>query len=378
MSPRRRHALALALSLTTALAVWGGTLVWRSRALYDHATLPRRGWHGRAHTAHPELGYAPLPGATALHTFPVGEPVSMRYDASGFRVPVSPSGQPGARPIVLALGCSFTYGDACRAEDTFTQRVAEGLGGTARNAGVCGWGLAQMLLRAREALPTERPDIVLVQDSPWLLNRSLKPFGQSRFARTTAPYFVDADSGRVGGEGGVALQPPAFETTAYDLPMHAFFGAERSVAGFGSFVLRVGAPLFAHDDLGSLAYRMRRTLGLTPPPTARRGACLDAAYGEIAALCRASGARMVVVRVGLDPDWRPTYTPPAFEEALLVDGQAALVAAIEEPTRTCWDQAFGHWRGEPPQLVDRHLNPHGHAVLAEAILASLRADGEVR
>ena len=35
-------------------------------------------------------------------------------------------------------------------------------------------------------------------------------------------------------------------------------------------------------------------------------------------------------------------------------------------------RAYGHWRGDPPQLVDTHFNPLAHRLVAEAILARLR------
>ena len=144
----------------------------RAFSAYSFLKSDHLGFRGQVHRADPELGFAAVPGAQGFHVFPVGPPFPMRYDAEGFRIPASQA--PDAvrrRPLVLALGCSFTYGDGCRAEDVYPQLVAAELGGTALNAGKCAYGLSQMLLLARRLIPQYKPDYVLVQFSTWLPGR---------------------------------------------------------------------------------------------------------------------------------------------------------------------------------------------------------------
>jgi len=95
----RRGALALVLFLVSAAAAEAIWIAWRTRPLYQRVAAGGRGWRGRVHAAHPELGFAPIPGAGGAHTFPIGPDVPMRYDERGFRVPADQAGagRDGAR-----------------------------------------------------------------------------------------------------------------------------------------------------------------------------------------------------------------------------------------------------------------------------------------
>src|SRR5688572_21914200 len=166
-----RTTLVYVLYLAAVGMVGGYALLLgqRSWAAWSFLKSDHLGFRGRVHQADAELGFAAVPAADGFHVFPIGPPIPMRYDEDGFRVPAgTPAGQPRRRPLVMALGCSFTYGDGCRAEDVYVHRVAQELGGTALNAGKCAYGLSQMLLLARKLIPAYQPDYVLVQFSTWL------------------------------------------------------------------------------------------------------------------------------------------------------------------------------------------------------------------
>jgi lysophospholipase L1-like esterase len=44
---------------------------------------------------------------------------------------------------------------------------------------------------------------------------------------------------------------------------------------------------------------------------------------------------------------------------------------LGEHTQSDYQLAYGHWRGEPPQLLDTHPNAVAHGRIAEAILQAL-------
>ena len=93
----------------------------------------------------------------------------VRFDKRGFRIPATgqePADRTGSR--LLYLGDSFTHGYGVTAEETFAYRTAKQLGASVMNAGVAGWGLAQMVMRARQTIPSIKPDKVIVQYSTWL------------------------------------------------------------------------------------------------------------------------------------------------------------------------------------------------------------------
>ncbi|MCD6309655.1 MAG: hypothetical protein J7M18_03010, partial [Candidatus Eremiobacteraeota bacterium] len=149
-----------------------GTIIYRTALLQQKLDF---NWKYMGYTFHPELGFGHIPGSrTKLLNIPIC------YDENGFRIPKDKK-YTEKRPLILALGGSFTFGDMCFAENTFPFLVGKYLGGSTVNGGGCSYGLSQMLILARKLIPEYKPDIVLVQYSPWLVDRSITPFGTSTF-----------------------------------------------------------------------------------------------------------------------------------------------------------------------------------------------------
>jgi hypothetical protein len=288
-----------------------------------------------------------------------------------------PAGQdprtPRHRPLVLALGCSFTYGDGVRAEDAYPHLVAADLGGTELNAGKCAYGLAQMLVLARQLIPQYKPDYVLVQFSTWLPGRGTSGFARATFGRVPVPSLG------LRGDGTTEVYPPAFGTRVFDLPFHEFDNKRRGVGEFVRFFFRAGAPLMIHDDLAMAGYHLRRALGRLPWAEQERAqknreALNRSVYAEIGRLAERHGARMVIVRLShpLEEHWqRLKELSPG---ALVVNAQAVLDAHVGSGRREDYYRQFGHYRGQPPRLVDNHPNPAAHRVIADAVVRAIRAE----
>ena len=342
------------------------------RAFYAYTFLKsdHRGFKGKVHRADPELGFAAVPGGQGFHVFPVGPPLPMRYNADELRVPAGDSAaSPRRRPFVLALGCSFTYGDACLAEDTYAYRVAEGLGGTALNAGKCAYGLSQMLILARRLVPRYKPEYVLVQFSPWLVGRGTSGFARSTFGLVPVPYLTLAD-GRVG------LQPPAFRAKVFDLPFPRFDNKKRGLGEFLTFFFTAGAPLFVHDDAAMAIHRLRRLAGRTADGERRQASAAGESvnvlvYREIAQICKDNGATMVLVRLSHPEERHHQEMKELYRQVVYVNAQAALDAAVPGHDKEDYYRRFAHWRGAPPVLVDTHPNPEAHGLIAREILRRL-------
>ena len=371
---RPSRSTLLYVAYLAAVALVGGyalSLGQRSFAAYSFLKSDHLGFRGPVHRADPELGFAAVPGAQGFHVFPDGPAIPMRYDAEGFRVPAHQDAVTRRRPLVLALGCSFTYGDACRAEDVYPHLVAAELGGTALNAGKCAYGLSQMLLLARRLIPRHQPDYVLVQFSTWLPGRGTSGFARATFGRVPVPYLVLRDDGTAG------VEPPVFRTRVFDLPFHEFDNKRRGAGEFTRFFVTAAAPLFVHDDLAMAAYGVRRALGRLPEAEQERAQrnreeVNRVVYREIGRIAAASGARLVIVRLShpLEKHWqRLKELSPG---AIVVNAQAALDAHVPSGSRDEYDRLFGHWRGSPPRLVDNHPNPAAHRVIASEVARAIR------
>ena len=373
----------LCLPLVAFCLLYLGTALYRSHGLYHYFKNHPRGWKGSVHRPDPLLGYAPVPNARGFHILPIGEPIPMRYGEHGFRVPLhDPPEQRLRRPIVLALGCSFTYGDAVVAESAYAYRVGAALHGTTLNAGVCGYGLGQMLVLAQKLIPANHPDYVLVQYSPWLADRSATLYAPAFFGRVPVPYFYAAPD-------GFALHPPVFQTVATDLPAYEFRSSPVSLHDRISFFRRLALPLYVHDDFNALRCRLAMLAGFIPPPATAKEKMTEFVYRKIAAAAEANHTRVVIVV--LPSSYGPLHFPlvPLPRRALVVNARDALLDRLvasppadsgapvpmsASALEALYRQHYALWRGSPPQLVDPHPNEAAHRIIAEQIVAAILAD----
>ena len=369
----RLIAVQLVLCAIVFAIVYGPWTIHRASKMYRDVKRPQRYWREHLHQADPVYGFAPKPGRT-VEDFPIGRDVPVQFDENGFRVPVDATPAPAKRPLILALGGSYTFGDACLAEEAYPYRVAEALGGTALNAGVCSYGLTQMLLRARDIIPREKPDYVLVQYSDWLAERAVSPFAPYYYGKLTVPFYTETPG------AALEMHPPPFRTMAFDVPIAGFQETPASLGDRLGFWRRVAIPLIVYDDFHMARYTCSRWLGQPGPAVDRRADVVALVYGEIASLCRASEGRLVIVTIGstiAEPPDEEIAILSALEEALFVDGDEALMRRLEIEENTdpseAYDNAYTHWAGDPPRRIDPHPNPRAHAIVAEEIVRTIRA-----
>ena len=106
----------------------------------------------------PELGWAPVPNASA--TFTGTRAINVRNNSLGLR-DVEPA--PARKPTVLVLGDSFVWGYDVEASERFTELLRSKLP-DARivNAGVPGYGTDQEYLLLARVWSTFKPDVVVL------------------------------------------------------------------------------------------------------------------------------------------------------------------------------------------------------------------------
>lgn len=340
----------------------------RSVDIYRDIKTNQRGWQGTVHKKDQVLGFKPIPNSLGEEVFPIGPNVPARYDENGFRVPVTPESPADAPPgpDILALGCSFTYGAATLAEDTYPYLVGRALNGKSNNAGVCSYGLSQMLILAKELIPVHQPDYVLVQYSPWLADRALNPFMPSYIGRIPGPYFYEKDQ-------KLYIAPPVFMTRIMDLPISRFRNTPESQKDKFSFLWNVGLPLFFHEDLNMLKYTTFNLLGLIPSPDVDRGKLIQYVYEEIHSIALNNGAKMVIVVLGSINKPMVEVNRSLFpSDALIVYAGYELIKKLPVPARDNYINTYAHWRGYPPTLVDDHPNQKAHQIIADSIVSTIK------
>jgi len=353
-----------------------GYVAQRSRPLFSYARSNQRGWTDGIYRRDLELGFITTPNVQGAEILGVGPDVPVRHDKDGFRIPVADGPgdkSPEAHPTMLTLGCSFTYGATNPAEETYPYLVGKYLHGTTKNAGVCSYGLSQMIILAQRLLPVHKPDYLIVQYSPWLTERALTPFAPTYFGKAPTPFIYRSDR-------GLALHSPVFEGMAMNVPMGKYRNSPKTLSNFISFLWNVGVPLVAHDDFYMARYKISTWAGRNPASmntsafreyvSKNQHEVEQFAYEEISKVARENHAKVVTVVIG---EGYPVPFAGIFpEDFLVVDAQAALLKPLVDRSLESYQREYGHWRGDPPVLIDGfHPNAKGHRIIAQEIASKI-------
>jgi len=373
LSLRKRILFSAIPALVLLLLAYSVYFFQRTNELYRFLKKHEKGFEEKTYTYDPVLGFAPVPGFEGRERIGFAPEVPIKFDREGFRVPLNEASAPlRTRPLVLALGCSYTFGDLVSAEKTYPYLVARRLNGTPLNAAVPAYGLAQMLLLARKLIPEYKPDYVLIQFSSWLVDRSRSPFPPCKYGQRPSPYFVDS------ADRKPILHPPVFATKVFSLPISSYRHTKRGKADYLSFVSRVALPLYLYDDLNIVIYNLKLFLGLIPHPARDREQIASTAYEEIAELCRANHSKMTVVILHHPTEREPTVAEILairnIKNALVVDTGPTFINQLSEKNTKSYYAAYGFTAGSPPHAVDDHPNEHAHQIIADEIIKAMRRE----
>jgi len=362
------YIIMFILPLVTFALICAGYMAYRTYEVYVSVKGNEHHWRGRGHRADTELGFSPIPNSAGARVFPIGPDIPVRYDDDGFRVPVDYTpklSQP--RPLVITLGCSFTFGDAVHAEDTYPYLVGQYLHGTAKNAGVCSFGLSQMLILSRKLVPIYRPDYLLVQYSTWLVDRARRPFAPSYQWKLPSPYFYEENNRFV-------LHGPVFLTKVGDTPVDKYRNTPKSMTDACSFFWNVVLPLDWYDNYNMFKYEIKKGAGRIPRPTNATDALIKYVYSEISNVAAQYGAKLVIVVLGSND--KPVDVDKKLfpADAIIVNAHDALLAhlaVLNLNNKAGYQKEYAHWRGSPPKIVDKHPNETAHRIIAEQIVSKI-------
>lgn len=345
--------------LFVAAAAYGGYIAYRAQKLYDIVKTPNKGWEGQLHQADPVLGYKPIPKTGGYERAPDGEKIPMWYNEQGFREPVKRKvNEENKKPLLLFLGCSFTFGSACSAENTFPFIVGEKMNGKVLNAGVCSYGFAHTVLRARELIPKYKPDFVFVQWSPWHVQRAINMYRPTPYWSLPMPYIAMVD-------GKNKIIPPPFTTNIFKMPIMKFKDTGKSRKDFFMFFKEVAVPLYVHEDYSRILTKVKLFFGRIPGPNITTKDIERDVFNELYNICKQNGSTMVVVFLGNRKGDHNRM--PAKNDLVFVDAESALWDQLEEKTQRNYDLTYKHVAGDPPAVFDQHPNNKAHGIIAEAI-----------
>jgi hypothetical protein len=347
--------------------VYFNTIVYRSYKLFEFLIAEKkRGWEGIAHQTDDTLGFKPVPNAKAFHTFPIGEKIPMAYDQNGFRVPLSDSLKqniPG-KVDLLFLGCSFTYGDACYAQDAFPHIVATKTNLTYINAGVCSYGLSHVLIIAQRIIPLYRPKYLVLQFSEWLAARSTNVYAPSNYAYLPNPYFYLKNN-------TYNLEYPVFKTQALNLDTKQIRDQYKN--NFIKFFFSKGILFYLKEDWFYEKNKILTLLGNRSNPATNTAEVEKYAYNCIKQITDTYGTKIIILNLGGIEHSKKSHQLFSDSAVHYAEADSSLNMFLQSSTTKNYSKEFNHWRfnGIDSILVDAHPNFKAHQIIANSIIKEI-------
>ena len=327
--------------------------------------------------------------------------VTVTTNTFGLRGPELPAAKPPGTRRILALGDSFTFGDAVQVDEAWPHQLEQRLNTSADrrhevvNAGVGGYGTAHELLLSRALIPSVQPDLVVLGFS--VVNDILDnlcideaSYGPRRSApcftldgdRLTLAEPAPPDAGRV----SKSWRPPG--ARAADV----LKGQVRRLMFWNPRVLDVAQRLGVHLELPYMPATIaswyddrysergwvltRRLLLELRDQVAARGLSLvilivpasvqaEGAAGAKKAILRSLGGEQGMVRAFLQDPTKPQALIARFCADARIECVDPLPSLLDAESR-------GRHAYYP---VDQHWTPLGHGVAADAVAARLHRLG---
>lgn len=325
-------------------------------------------WAGKIYTQDDTLGYKPAPGANGFLAYSNMDAVPVKINEQGFRVPVATDSLSEIRNEVdlLFLGCSFTYGSTCKAEDAFPYVVAKQKNMRYINAGAGGYGLAQMYILSQKLIAKYKPKYVIIQHSPWLIARSVTEFAPSRGGYLLpTPYFSKI-------KNSITLQHPAFRSTANDL--EAAEDRKKYQNKFLLYYFRFGFFYFAKQQMQIVKLRVRNVLGIAKKPTSDIKKAELFAYHEMFKQAKMNGARVILLNLSSGLPSEKYKTILTGNDIVVANADSVLYSYPGISSTEAYMKTFNHWgfNGKDSVFVDSHPNALAHRLIATSIIEKIQ------
>ena len=296
--------------------------------------------------------------------FHVGDDIPLATDCDGFRIPVADTLKPcnNLHSDILYLGCSFTFGDACYAEETFPYYVSKTSGLTHMNAGVCSYGLSQMVLVAENIIPKFRPRYVVVQHSQWLVERSMINFAPTHYGTLPNPYIYEKN-------GKFDIHKPIYVTQMFGLNVETI--KHETPLGF---FFREGLAYQLKEDWLFWGAKAKLTLGIVNRPSTKLTDVEIYGYNRIYEAARKNGTKVIF----LSHCWKDNFVNlkkhfAGCDDIFYANADSIMDEYLAQSKSKSFAVEFTHWRmnGKDSIHVDGHPNAVANRLIAKSILPFL-------
>ena len=289
-----------------------------------------------------ELGYEPVPGASGTVN---GQPIS--YSADGFRTQ-NLAAPPAAGPPVLVLGDSYTEGWSVPGDESWPAHLERQTGRRTLNAGVRGYGIDQMVLRAERLVPRFKPQTIVLAFIGSDIERTALSFRDFKHK----PYFVPAGD-------GLELRNVPVPTA----PLAGPLVAVRDVLGYSHLLDTLMRRLDAYD----LWFGNNVSTGIDGVLVSCR------LMNRFGALARRHDANVLVVAFRQSDRWNYPLQRAVVEQrvaAVLACANRAGLATLD--TSTAFAAAAA--TRDPAYFIADHYTDRGNALASSLVAAGLAAN----
>jgi hypothetical protein len=343
--PARRHAV-LFWSFLLCVAVGGLAIIIAFGAYWTVPPIPMRVTGDALTSYDPDMGFvqSPIASSHRVHLGADGRPVMdfhLYTDARGARVSHPGESSP-ARPDILFVGDSFTWGHGVENEDTFAVKTAAALGFTQVNFALGSYGTTQAvqsLQRNRDL----RPRIVVYPFIMEHLRRNVALCAPSYY-----PFCLDYSHVVSDGEGNLSIGPPVSN------------GLRRTLVHAEAQTVGIGPVTWVIHGLDVIYGRILASISdwRDHDPEFQQKA-LTYLLGRMAGDAKSLDAELVIV-----------YIPyRAISPAPKLLGELAHPLGYRFLDLT---NAFTAAGPKPLHLPDGHPNPAGHTLIAQELASFIR------
>ena len=360
---------SILFSFSILLFMYLNNLIYRSYKLYDYLVAEKKsGWEGIAYQSDDTLGFKPIPITRTYRTYSNGDKIPVIFNEKGFRVPLfdTVKDDPPNKTDLLFLGCSFTFGDGCYAEETFPYLVANDTHLSYINAGVCSYGLSHMLILAEKFIPRYKPKYLVVQYSEWLSARSTNLYAPAYYMHVTNPYFTEKS------DNTFNLQYPGFKSQSFNLDSREIKSQYKGK--FINFLFQKGLLFYLKEDW---LYEKNKISILTnnlPRPSIKIDEIENYAYNKINQIAETNGTIVIILNLGNFKYTKKSHLLFSNKNIRFAEADSVLDNYLTMSLSKNYAKEFNIWKfnGKDSVLMDNHPNSKAHRLIANSIVKAIR------
>lgn len=265
---------------------------------------------------------------------------------------------------VLFLGDSFTFGDANFYENSFPYLISKKLNHQLINASMVGYSYVHYQIMLDSLITSHSPDLICIQISPYSSDRSISGY-LNAYVKIPTPFYYNKNN-------RTFIHNPLYQSSIFDIfkknDINTYKSKKKSFLNFIKFTYHFSFPLFSHELINEIKSLDKKLKTKNRPDN---DLVLKIFIQHINSLNISKEQTVIFYNIG--------YEPNEFEEIIsnlkneikfnyvFANFEKELYTKINN-NKSEYFENYGHWRGNPPKLVDEHYNELAHKIVSSFFL----------